>query len=76
MINLHPAPAKAAALLRSRPTRALITDFVLTGSVHNPDIPTVRGWIMEELEARDPSAFNAWLDSETDDDGLYTYFNC
>ena len=76
MYNCYPAPEKAATKLRSRSTRALITDFVLTGAVNDPYIPTVRGWIMDELESRNPEAFAAWLDSETDDDGLFAYFNC
>ena len=29
------------------------------------EITTVRGWIMDELEARQPEAFSVWMDSPT-----------
>jgi hypothetical protein len=28
----------------------------------NPNLSTVRGWIMDEIERRNPEAFNHWLD--------------
>ena len=29
-----------------------------------PEMPTVRGWLMDELERRNPEGFNAWLEHE------------
>lgn len=56
-------------------TEHLITLFILTGMIEDPDIPTVRGWIMIELEDRDPEAFNAWLDQEApEDEDLKKFF--
>ena len=61
--------------LSKRSTDHLITLFILTGMVEDPDIPTVRGWIMDELENRDPEAFNAWLEQEApEDEDLKKFF--
>ena len=63
------------AIIKEKTTAQLIEVFIMTGHVNNPYIPTVRGWIMDELERRDPDAFEAWLDSETCDDAdLPRYF--
>lgn len=32
------------------------------------DLATVRGWLMDELERRDPDGFNAWLEQDTPED--------
>ena len=68
--------AIARLKLSFRKTPDLIRDFILTGSVHDPHIPTVRGWIMDELESRDPVAYNAWLDAYDSDESLLQYFHC
>lgn len=69
--------------LRTRKTKDLIRDLILSGVMLDTDrekyykeMPMVRGWIMDELIARDREAFDAWLDSDTDDDGLLQYFHC
>jgi hypothetical protein len=67
---------KAAAVIASMTTRQLVDTFILTGNVNAPHIPTVRGWIMDELEARDPAAFDAWLEDYADDADLLKYFAC
>ena len=62
-------------VLKTKTTNELIALFILTGKMNNEHIPTVRGWIMDELEARNPAAFEAWLDSEyCEDEALYEYF--
>ena len=68
--------AKAAAVTKSMTTRQLIETFILTGAINSPDIPTVRGWIMDELERRDAKAFDAWLDGDCEDASLWNYFTC
>lgn len=30
-----------------------------------PELPTVRGWLMDEIERREPRGFNAWLEQDT-----------
>lgn len=56
-------------------TKQLIEVFIETGLNNDPHIPTVRGWIMDELEARNPEAYDAWLESdECADEDLPKYF--
>ena len=42
----------------------LLDEWELTSKINDPAIPTVRGWLMDELESRNPEAFNAWLDQD------------
>lgn len=42
----------------------LLDEWELTSSINDPAIPTVRGWLMDELESRNPEGFNAWLDQD------------
>lgn len=66
---------KAKSLLQQRTTQDLISDFILTGQMTGNNIPTVRGWIMDELEARNCSAFSAWLDQDVPtDESLLLFF--
>ena len=44
-------------------TKKLCEAFELTNKKNTEEIPTVRGWIMEELEKRNPEAFNSWIDT-------------
>ena len=68
---------KAAAKIKSMTTRQLIETFILTGAVNDPHIYTVRGWIMDELETRNPEAWEAYLDSDSlEDEDLLKYFPC
>ena len=55
-------------------TKQLIEVFVMTGKNNDENIPTVRGWIMDELEERNPEAFDKWLDEYGEDEDLYKYF--
>ena len=68
------AETTARAIIHKRTTAALVADFMET--THNNDrrIPTVRGWIMDELESRDPAAFEAWLDGPAHDEDLPRFF--
>lgn len=73
---------KAAAVLKTMTTRQLIDTFVVSGiqiDAGNPDsnLYTVRGWLMDELERRDPEAMDAYLESDDfSDEALYNYFTC
>ena len=68
--------AKAEALLRTRTTSQLVLDFLATTNNWDPEIPIVRGWIMDELERRNPEAFEAWLDGDDiSDEAILLYFN-
>ena len=76
MNSIQKTPEKAVALLRSRSLRELITDFLVTNYHNEPEIYTVRGWILDELERRNPDAFFAWLDQSAQDEQLFAFFHC
>ena len=67
---------KAEQILKNRDTKNLIDDFVFTNKISSPDIYTVRGWIMEELERRNPQAFATWIDFNGTDESLHYFFSC
>lgn len=46
----------------------LLDEWELTSNINDPEIATVRGWLMDELESRNPEAFNAWLDQDAPED--------
>lgn len=61
------ATATAKAHIAARKTADLIRDFELTEAMPmTAELPIVRGWIMDELESRNPNAFWAWIDSNND----------
>lgn len=43
--------------------------FELTGTMNDENIPTVRGWLMDEIMKRNPEGFDKWLDSDYPADG-------
>lgn len=71
-----------AELLSSRTTRQLIDLVILTGlqiDAGHPDsnLYTVRGWLLDELESRNPEAYEAFLESDCwDDADLFRFFPC
>jgi hypothetical protein len=66
---------KARTMIANRSTENLINDFILTGTMNDQNVPTVRGWIMDELESRNQDAFAAWMDQDDPtDESLKTYF--
>ena len=60
------AESKARALIAAQSTAKLIEQFELTELVNDSSVYTVRGWLMDELESRNPSAFDRWIDSTED----------
>lgn len=79
----HSAEQIARLKLRCRKTPDLIRDFILSGVMldgnrdkYYREMPMVRGWIMDELQSRDPEAFDAWIESDLDDDALPQFFHC
>lgn len=60
---------KAAREMLSNATLGdLLDEWELTTNSNDPEIATVRGWLMDELESRNPEAFNAWLDQDAPED--------
>jgi len=51
----------------------LLTQWELTSVINDENIPTVRGWLMDELEKRNPDAFDKWLDEDAEDENLRGY---
>lgn len=63
----------ARAIIAMRKTADLVRDFEITEALPmTPELPIVRGWIMDEFERRDAAAYAAWMDS--DDDSPRKYF--
>lgn len=58
------AETKARNLIAGQSTTDLIAQFELTDISTDPHIYMVRGWLMDELEKRNPEAFDKWIDSE------------
>ena len=68
------AEQKAREMISNLTLAELLDEWELTSDVDNPEIPTVRGWLMDELESRNPEAFDKWLDSdEPTDESLREY---
>lgn len=67
------AEQKARELISKQPLEELLTQWELTSIINDENIPTVRGWLMDELEKRNPEAFDKWLDSDAEDTELREY---
>lgn len=62
------AEERAKAMISKLPLDELLTQWELTSVIKDENIPTVRGWLMDELEKRNPDGFNAWLESDLAED--------
>lgn len=56
----------ARKAVASLSTEEIVKQFELTELVNEPEISIVRGWYMDELESRNPEAFEKWLDAYTE----------
>jgi hypothetical protein len=73
-------PPQAQALISARTTAQLVADFELTNTKLEATKGTdaylavcdARGWVMDALEARNPTAFDKWIDGG--EDSPRTYF--
>jgi len=52
---------KLTELFAKLDTVQLIEAFEATDTRNDAEMPTVRGWMMDELERRNPEAFEAWM---------------
>ena len=59
---------RAKAMISKLSLEELLTQWELTSVINDENIPMVRGWLMEELEKRNPDGFNTWLESELAED--------
>lgn len=71
------APEKRARnLVRSLTTAQLLDQWELTTGLHTPETAMVRGWLMDEIEKRNPEAFDAWLDADDPRDEELRNYMC
>lgn len=68
------AEQKARELISNLTLAELLDEWELTTNNNDPDIYTVRGWLMDELQKRNPEAFDKWLDSEEPTDEMLKEF--
>ena len=67
------AEKKAREIISNSTLDQLLDEWELTSVINDENIPTVRGWLMDELENRNPEAFNKWLDDYAEDNELRKY---
>lgn len=67
------AEKKAKELISTQTMADLLDEWELTSNCNYPEAATVRGWLMDEFESRNPEAFNAWMDGEAEDETLRDY---
>lgn len=57
--------AQAAAKLATRTLAQLLNCWDMTERMtYSAELAITRGWLMDELERRDPEAFARWLDND------------
>lgn len=61
---------RAKNLIAGLTTSQLLDQWESASDIADPNIPTVRGWLMDELEKRFPEQFDAWMDSDCRDEEL------
>ena len=64
------AEQKAREMISNLTLAELLDEWELTSKIDNPEIYTVRGWLMDEIESRNPEAFDKWLDSDEPTDEM------
>lgn len=61
--------------LAARTTEQLVQDWELTEVLPmTPELPIVRGWIMDEFQRREPVAYDAWCDDDDLDASPRSYY--
>ena len=58
----------ALETLKKSSLAKLLDLWELTTALNGPQVPTVRGWLMDEIERRNPDGFDAWLDQDSPED--------
>jgi len=60
-------------MLSEMTLKKLVDLFEETSNVDSAEIYTVRGWLMDAIEQKNPEGFDKWLDSNCDDSELKNY---
>lgn len=55
---------KAREMISNLTLPELLDEWELTLNINTAEIHIVRGWLMDELEKRNPVAFDKWLESD------------
>ena len=58
----------ALETLKNSSLAKLLDLWELTTALKGPQVPTVRGWLMDEIERRNPDGFDAWMDQDAAED--------
>lgn len=58
----------ALEMLKTYSLEKLVELWDLTENMNGPEVPVVRGWLMDEIEKRNPDGFDAWLDQDFPED--------
>lgn len=66
--------AFAPKRLRTLTDGQLLTAWEFTEHLKDPQCPTIRGWLMGEIERRYPVDFNAWLDQDAPEDSQLRHY--
>lgn len=64
----HETRYTAPEKLHSLTLEQLISAWESTEYLHTPEVYTIRGWLMDEIESLAPHGFNAWLDQPSPKD--------
>lgn len=68
------AEIKARNMIKEKSTEQLLDLWMMISDTVSVDAAMVRGWLMDELEARNPEGFDRWLDTdECKDEELAQY---
>lgn len=60
------AEQKARKMIEGLSLEKIIEQFEMTELIDTEEISIVRGWYMDELEKRNPEAFDKWIDAYTE----------
>lgn len=64
-----PQEKQAREMIENLTLPELFDEWDLTTKAKpTPELATVRGWMMDEFEKRNPEGFNAWVDCEWPED--------
>lgn len=57
-------------VLKSSSTEKLLDLWEATDAldINKPEVPVVRGWLMDEIERRNPEGFDAWIEQDAPED--------
>lgn len=68
------AEIKARNMIKEKSTEQLLDLWMMISNTVSVDAAMVRGWLMDELEVRNPEGFDKWLDTdECKDEELAQY---